>query len=636
MRWTIQRKLYAMLFVLALLLAGLAGVTYERFGRTEDIEDQLNEAHRIEMLSADMVRTLLEARRREKDFFLRDGDNQYRELVAKSAESFLKTSTELKVLAARNKVALGEQAESALGEVDDAMKEYAAAFEKGAVTFQERGLAETGAQGRMRKAAHEIERLVEAAEDRDADVEYLQMRRSEKDFLLREDAKYLDSAKAASGTLEAALAKGELKEDDTRRARELLAEYTEELGAVVSNTTKLKGFQQTMHEAHTRMEPRLRDVSQRSARASAALLGEVAIVRGQAMTTLLTAFGVVLALGALALTWVSRQIASGVLQLMDATRRVATGDLTSAVKVASNDELGELGDSFNQMMGGLRDLSSRINETATSLTSLASELTATVAEQSAAVRQQAAAVTETVSTIEEMTRSASGVADTAQTVSSSAANSVETSTRGESALKQSIDSMLSIRDQVQNIASTILELSEKTQQIGGIIATVDDFAEQSSLLALNASIEAARAGEQGKAFTVVATEIKKLAEQSQHATDKVRGILNEIQRATHSAVMVTEEGSKRVDRGVGMVETAGQIVMELVETIKGSARSAKQIAAAAQQQAGGIEQVTTAMTGIDQSARQNVAAIKQTETASQTLADITQQLQKTTARYRLA
>ena len=125
--------------------------------------------------------------------------------------------------------------------------------------------------------------------------------------------------------------------------------------------------------------------------------------------------------------------------------------------------------------------------------------------------------------------------------------------------------MLSIRDQVQNIASTILELSEKTQQIGGIIATVDDFAEQSSMLALNASIEAARAGEQGKAFAVVAAEVKKLAEQSQQATDKVRNILSEIQRATHSAVMVTEEGSKRVDRGVGLIETAGQIVAELVE-----------------------------------------------------------------------
>jgi methyl-accepting chemotaxis protein len=213
---------------------------------------------------------------------------------------------------------------------------------------------------------------------------------------------------------------------------------------------------------------------------------------------------------------------------------------------------------------------------------------------------------------------------------------VEASSRGEAALKQSVEGMLAIREQVQNIASTILELSERTQQIGGIIATVDDFAEQSSLLALNASIEAARAGEQGKAFSVVATEIKKLAEQSQQATDKVRSILGEIQRATHSAVMVTEEGSKRVDRGVGLVETAGTIVTELVETIKGSARSAKQIAAAAQQQAGGVGQVSTAMSGIDQSSRQNVAAIRQTEMASQNLATITRDLQKTTARYRLA
>ncbi|HEV8245840.1 MAG TPA: methyl-accepting chemotaxis protein, partial [Polyangiaceae bacterium] len=581
-------------------------------------------------------RTLLEARRREKDFFLRDGDNQYRELVVKHGETFLKTSAELKPLASKNKLLLGDQQDLALNDVDDAMHEYLAAFDKAAAAFSDRGLEDSGAQGRMRKAARDLERMIEGLENPEAELQYLQTRRHEKDFLLRDDVKYQDQARESSAKIEHALAKADLKEDDKRRARDLINDYNEQLGSMVAASVKLDQFQQKMHEAHTRMEPRLRELSQRTTRASATLMNEVQIVRSQAMKTLLIAFGTVLVLGAASVTWVSRQIALGVTQLMEGTRRVATGDLTTPVKLLANDELGQLGESFNVMMSGLRDLSSRINETATSLTSLASELTATVSEQSAAVRQQAAAVTETVSTIEEMTRSASGVADTAQNVSSSAATSVETSTRGEAALKQSVDSMLSIRDQVQNIASTILELSEKTQQIGGIIATVDDFAEQSSLLALNASIEAARAGEQGKAFTVVATEIKKLAEQSQQATDKVRGILNEIQRATHSAVMVTEEGSKRVDRGVNMVETAGQIVMELVETIKGSARSAKQIAAAAQQQAGGIEQVSTAMTGIDQSARQNVAAIKQTETASQTLSDITQQLQKTTARYRMA
>jgi methyl-accepting chemotaxis protein len=188
---------------------------------------------------------------------------------------------------------------------------------------------------------------------------------------------------------------------------------------------------------------------------------------------------------------------------------------------------------------------------------------------------------------------------------------------------------------VQNIATTILDLSEKTQQIGTIIATVDDFAERSSLLALNASIEAARAGEAGKAFSVVAGEVKNLAEQSQQATEKVRGILNDIQRTTHTAVMVTEEGSKRVDRGVELVTGAGEIISTLSNAITSSADSAKQIAAAARQQSNGIEQISAAMAGIEQFSRQNVEATKQTETTTHTLAAISKQLRSTSAQYQV-
>jgi methyl-accepting chemotaxis protein len=634
MNWTIQRKLYAMVAALSVMLVLLGALTYERFGRTAEIEDELNAAHRIEALASEMQRSILEARRREKDFFARQGDAKYRELVAKEGAAFLKTSGELKQLVVRNRS--DARAVTALASVDDDMKEYLAAFEKASAAFHERGLPDTGAQGRMRKAAHEIERLTEQLKNPSARIALLQIRRSEKDFLLRSDSKYPELVATHIVELENSLKSGDDDADDRRRIRELLHEYADSFSTVVDASKRLDGYHTILHEAHTRIEPKLHELSAESERRSSELLGEVHQVRERAIWTLSMVFLVVLVLGAVAVAWVSRQIALGIGELVEGTKRVATGDLTTPVNLNRADELGQLATSFNQMVGGLRDLNSRINETSNSLATIATELNATVSEQSASVQQQAAAVTETVSTIEEMTRSAAGVADIAQTVSSSASSSVEASSRGEAALKQSIEGMLSIREQVQNIASTILELSERTQQIGGIIATVDDFAEQSSLLALNASIEAARAGEQGKAFSVVAAEVKKLAEQSQQATDKVRGILGEIQRATHSAVMVTEEGSKRVDRGVGLVETAGQIVMELVETIKGSSRSAKQIAAAAQQQASGVEQVSTAMTGIDQSSRQNVAAIRQTEAASQTLANITRDLQKSTARYRLA
>lgn len=636
MNFTIKRKLYSMICVLALSLAALAAVTYERFGRTAQIEDELNVAHRMEVLASDMERSLLEARRREKDFFAREGEEQYSDIVAQQGVRFLKASAELRQLAAAHTKLTDDRTEGALAELDDLMKQYESTFTTVEQVFHERGLPDTGIQRRMRDAAHEIESIAEQLDDPQVLVTLLQARRAEKDFMLRGDQKYQELAVSYVARLDGLLKARNEHADERRRARDLLRTYGDNFGAFNEATKRLDALQAELHDNHAKLEPKLHDIAASSERHAATSLAEVQDVRTQALSNLLIAFGLVLGFGILAVTWVSRHITLGIGHLIDGTRRVATGDLTTVVSKTSNDELGQLADAFNKMMHELRELNERINTTSNTLVSIAGELNASVSEQSASMRQQAAAVTETVTTIEQMTRSASSVAETAQTVSIGAATSMETSTRGEAALKQSVEGMLNIRDQVQNIAATILDLSEKTQQIGNIIATVDDFAEQSSLLALNASIEAARAGEQGRAFSVVAAEIKKLAEQSQNATDRVRGILNEIQRVTHSAVMVTEEGSKRVDRGVGLVEAAGNIVMELAETIKNSSRSAKQIAAAAQQQASGVGQVSTAMTGIDQSSRQNVAAIKQTETASQTLAEITRELQKTTARYRLA
>src|SRR4051795_9573994 len=125
--------------------------------------------------------------------------------------------------------------------------------------------------------------------------------------------------------------------------------------------------------------------------------------------------------------------------------------------------------------------------------------------------------------------------------------------------------MGTIREQVQSIADNILALSEQSQQIGEIIATVNDLADQSNLLALNAAIEAARAGEHGKGFAVVAAEIRSLAEQSKEATAQVRRLLGDIQRATNATVLATEEGTKGVEHGAQLIGQAGETIDELAE-----------------------------------------------------------------------
>jgi methyl-accepting chemotaxis protein len=195
--------------------------------------------------------------------------------------------------------------------------------------------------------------------------------------------------------------------------------------------------------------------------------------------------------------------------------------------------------------------------------------------------------------------------------------------------------MQDIRDKVQAIAQDILALSEQTQQIGEITATVNDIADQSNLLALNAAIEAAKAGEQGKGFAVVAAEVRNLAEQSKQATAKVRLILGDIQKATNAAVLATEQGSRGADTGLGLAQRAGEVIGQLGDAIRQAAQAAQQIAALVHQQSVGMDQIAQAMGEINQATTQFVAGARQSQTAAEGLNALAKQLQLTTERYRL-
>jgi methyl-accepting chemotaxis protein len=193
-------------------------------------------------------------------------------------------------------------------------------------------------------------------------------------------------------------------------------------------------------------------------------------------------------------------------------------------------------------------------------------------------------------------------------------------------VEQSILGMTVVKDKVQIISQTILELSKQTQQVGEITAVVNNLAQQSKMLALNASIEAAKAGEAGKGFAVVAMEVKNLAEQSEQSTSQVQKILEDIRHATEKAVMVTEEGTKGVDQGTGLVEQAGGTIRNLNNVIHETTIASQQIEAAVRQEVAGIEQITLGMNEINQVTATFVEGANQTREAITNLADIAKEL----------
>ncbi|MBI4641549.1 MAG: methyl-accepting chemotaxis protein, partial [Candidatus Tectomicrobia bacterium] len=323
-------------------------------------------------------------------------------------------------------------------------------------------------------------------------------------------------------------------------------------------------------------------------------------------------------------------------KISEIAEKVASGDL--AVNVPSNnrrDEVGTLAQTFRTMVENFREVTQEIREGVNTLASSANEILASTTQVASSVAETATAVSETTATVEEIKQTSQISSQKAKYVSESAQKAAQVSQRGKNAVEDSIEGMNHIREQMELIAESVARLSEQSQAIGGIIATVDDLAEQSNLLAVNAAIEAAKAGEQGKGFAVVAQEVKSLAEQSKQATAQVRTILNDIQKATSAAVMATEQGSKAVDVGVKQSTEAGEAIRVLADSIAASAQAAVQIAASSQEQSIGMDQVALAMESIKQVGIQNVASTKQVEVAAHDLHELGQKLKQLVEHYQV-
>lgn len=266
-----------------------------------------------------------------------------------------------------------------------------------------------------------------------------------------------------------------------------------------------------------------------------------------------------------------------------------------------------------------RSIAIPVRRAVDTLASMSAEILAGTTQQAAGMREQSSAVSETVSTVDQVLQTAEQASQRAQLVSSSAQRAAEVGQAGRIAVEDSVSAMTTIKDQTGSIAESILTLAEQAQAIGEIIASVNDIAEQTNVLSLNAAIEASRAGEHGRGFSVVASEIKALAEQSKKATAQVRQILGEIQNATSAAVMVTEQGSKSINTAIKTVNEAGATIRTLADTINEAAQAATQIAASSGQQVTGMHQIHQAMKHINQASNQNLASTRQAEQAAQNL-----------------
>ncbi len=313
--------------------------------------------------------------------------------------------------------------------------------------------------------------------------------------------------------------------------------------------------------------------------------------------------------------------------------RIAEGDLTIGFKARSSDD--ELGNAFELMYNNLNKIIRELLDTGVSLSSSIAELSSTTSQLAASTSETASAANEITTTIEKIRQTADISSKKADQLSQFTETTALNSQKGKKAINEALEGMQHIKKEMDFLNDIIMKLSEQTQSIDDIINSVQDIADQSNLLSVNASIEAAKAGEMGKGFSVVAQEIKSLADQSKESTNHIKIILNDIQKAAGISVMATERGDKAVNAGSILADSAGKLIQELSDKVRDSADSALQISASSREQLTGIEQLFQAMTDIKEAGFQNMEGAKQIEQAIGDLKKISRKLKEITGRFKV-
>ncbi|WP_408891664.1 methyl-accepting chemotaxis protein [Myxococcus faecalis] len=318
-----------------------------------------------------------------------------------------------------------------------------------------------------------------------------------------------------------------------------------------------------------------------------------------------------------------------------AARVVAEGDFRGTLEVHSRDEIGQLASSFAEMMVQLRSLLMALKGSAEQLEAAASQLTDSATVQNEAVSQQAVALHETQLAAQQLQESSRAAAKRVETIQREAEKASGFGQAGEAAVSGSVGGLTHIRSHVEQIGRTISELHQRTRLVGDITRTVKDLADQSNVLALNASIEAARSGDQGRAFSVVARNMRSLADQSAGATTRVQGILGDIGRAISDAVRISEGGAREVEGGLEQVRAAGESLRSLAGIIQRNGQTVKSISDAVRQQDAGIAELFAALSSMADVADQIVDRMAESEQAAIQLSAASGELSAIVGRYQI-
>jgi len=320
-------------------------------------------------------------------------------------------------------------------------------------------------------------------------------------------------------------------------------------------------------------------------------------------------------------------LAQSVDNMLVAMNKFADGDLSISLNIENDDEIGKLFKGFNQAVYNIRTMLVKVSEAVSAAASASTQISSSVEEMSAGAQEQSSQTSEVAGAVEEMTKTIMETTKNSSIAADSAKNSGSTAKEGGKVVAETIEGMNRIADVVRRSAETVQALGKSSDQIGEIVQVIDDIADQTNLLALNAAIEAARAGEQGRGFAVVADEVRKLAERTTKATKEIAGMIKQIQKDTSNAVISMSKGTEEVEKGKALADKAGESLKEIILGAVKVVDVITQVAAASEEQSSTSEEISRSIEAINNVTRESTAGIQQIAKASEDLSRLTVNLQ---------
>lgn len=514
-------------------------------------------------------------------------------------------------------------------------QEYERKFKALVSAKQTMGLTQDeGLEGQLRSAVHDIESALKQLEMPDILVSMLQLRRHEKDFMLRLDSKYPERFADTLKQLKQQIQAASISIAEQDRLLNLADAYQASFNAYVNQQrlvglTSDQGIMGEMRRTIQQTEEKLAAMEQGMSRQTDVLLQEIEI-------TLAVVFALVTIIATLIAWRISRSINRPLALIREAVLKVdSTRDLSLRIQYDGNDEIGDVARSTNQMLNGFQAVVQSVNDSVLHMNQQTQQLSQT-AERTAndAERQRdetdmvAASVSELVSTIEDISQNMAVAVDKTQSTEQSA-------TDGQVRVTEAVSRVQHLSSRLDGAMESAEELAKQSQSIGSMLNVIQDIAEQTNLLALNAAIEAARAGEQGRGFAVVADEVRALASRTHDATVEISEIIDALQSRTQGIVMIMKDCSEDGLRSSEESAVIGDVLGRITQEVHDIADMARSVASAIQQQSIAANEINHNVVTIREITMDTSDAVRLNSQSSHDISDQAHQLENVISRFKL-